>query len=93
MRHLPEIVQGHYESFAIWPRAPKFEDDTTKNNLAYSEEPPVYERAHPEAQNENPSFSLFCCVPVRTNKSRRKCLLGYGQEALRDNENSIVHQF
>jgi hypothetical protein len=93
MWYLPEIVQEHYESFGIWSRAPEFEDDATKNNLAYSEEPPVYERANPGAQNGNPSFSPFCCVPLRTNKSRRKCLLGYGQDAFSDNKNSSVQRF
>jgi hypothetical protein len=41
MRYLQEIVQEHYDSFAIWPRAPEFENDATKNSLVYSEEPPV----------------------------------------------------
>jgi len=90
---LPEIVQEHCESFGIWARAPEFEDDATKNNLVYSEEPPVHELAHPEAQNGNPIFSLFCCVPVRTTKSRRRCWLRNGRYAFSNCKTSSVQWF
>ena len=92
MRYLQEIVQEHYDSFAIWPRAPEFENDATKNNLVYSEEPPVQERDQPGAQNGNPYFSPFCYVPVRTNKSRRRCSLDRGQDAFGNNKNASVQR-